>query len=130
MLAGDRRAVGGGEERGGKAGVADVRAAELRRPPRQVRVVDPRVDGSSAGVERATPQLRAFVLTGEIEADLRRQPADQRRIDADVQVGGEDGDAAEPLDPLQQEVDLQVGIAVDRAFDVLGAPEFILALPK
>ena len=47
------------------------------------------------------------------EDDVGGEPAAQRRVDARVEVGGEDRDAAEALDALEQLVDLEVGVAID-----------------
>jgi hypothetical protein len=49
---------------------------------------------------------------------LAASPADQRGIDAGVEVGREDRDPAEALDSLQQIVDLQVRVAIDGALDL------------
>ena len=51
---------------------------------------------------------------GAGEADQRLEPPRERVVDVAAQVGGEDDDAGEVLDPLQQVGDLLVGVAVVR----------------
>ena len=66
------------------------------------------------------PQRGARVGVGLLEADAEGQAPLERRVDGVLEVGGEDGDAAERLHALQEEVHLQVGVAIDRRLD-LGA---------
>ena len=66
------------------------------------------------------PQALAGVLVGEREGEPARQPALERGIDRGAEVGGEHRDAFEGVESLQQVVDLEVGVAIDRGPD-LGA---------
>ena len=45
---------------------------------------------------------------------MKCSPAGERRVEVAAQVGRQDRDAVEPLDPLQQVGDLLVGVPVPR----------------
>ena len=73
--------------------------------------VDAGATGAAAGSTRA-PQLLALGLVGELEAQVQRQPALERRIDVRLVVRGQEADAGEGLEPLEQVVGLEVRVAI------------------
>ena len=70
------------------------------------------------GRQHLLPQLRALVRLGRGERDVAGEPPAQRGVDARVEVRGQDHDAAEALDPLEQVVDLEVRVAIGRGLDL------------
>jgi hypothetical protein len=50
------------------------------------------------------PQPLAHLVVREGEGQLERQPPLERRVDGAAEVGGQDGDAIERIQPLQQVV--------------------------
>ena len=76
--------------------------------------VDERVGVAQVG----EPQRAALLGAGRRELDDRVEPAREGGVEARAAVAGEDGDAVERLDPLQQVVGLRVGEAVVRLLHV------------
>src|SRR6266542_3703563 len=68
--------------------------------------------GLVPGGQVGEPQLPALVGVGWDELDCDVDATQERRVDAASRVGGDDHDAVEGLQPLQQEVGLQVGVPV------------------
>ena len=62
--------------------------------------------------KRALPDPQALIRTGHGKVDYRLQPAVEGFIDIALHIGGQDHDPVELLDPLQQEADFLVGVAV------------------
>ena len=117
VLGGDHAAVAGGEVRGRERGGLDVAAGQLgrgERVPVELRRARPRAGTSAA---RAACAARASGSSKRID---EAQPAQERLVDRGCAVGRQDDEAGERLDPLQQVVDLEVGVAVVRVAD-LGA---------
>ena len=108
---------GGGQERGCQHRVADVRSRH-RRKRRSEPVEAERARDRRLGGQHPLPELRALGVLGRVKHDVAGEPAAQRGIDAGVEVGGEDGHAAEGLDALQEVIDLEACVAIDRGLDL------------
>src|SRR5213078_3539594 len=115
---GDRFAAARGDERGALGGDLDVAARQLVALGERavLELVDPR-----ARRERAPPQLLAQVDGGERELDVVGEPAAERLVDRLGEVRGQDRQAVEPLEPLQEVVDLEVGEPIVGGVDLGGA---------
>ena len=115
MLVGDGRPGIGGEERRAQDRVADVATAHLVLAG-EAGEVERAGDRDGAAHHRA-PEAGALVDVGQREVDVERQPAAERLVDRAVVVRGEDADAAEGLEPLEQVVGLLVGVAIVAGLD-------------
>ena len=87
------------QERRSQRAVADV-ATRQPEALRQLRVVDRSLDRHLLGDQR-TPELLAHLFIGERERHAVRQPTFEGRIDRVPEVGREDRDALERIEPLE-----------------------------
>ena len=90
----------------------DIAAGE-RQLPGEERNVDVLIDRRLFR-KHACPDGESIVGVGHREVDNEAQAAQKGGVEILLEVGGEDGEAAIGLDPLQQIGDLQIGVAVVR----------------
>ena len=101
-------AVGRREHRRGERGRADRGAGQfLARDPGGVRV-----RRRAAAGQDPPPQLLALGVVGQVEADAEPDPAGEGLVERGGPVARQDDDPGVQLDPLEQVVDLEVGVAV------------------
>ena len=106
----------GRQEGGGERDVADVAAGNLEA--REPREIDPLQLG--LGREHALPDAAPMCRVGEGEVDDETQPPHEGGIERGLAVGRQNREPAKILHPLQQIVDLDIGVAVVAVLD-LGA---------
>jgi len=102
----------GGEEGRAQRRVADVTAGHLVAP-RQVAEIERACDRQLLGQVDA-PEPFARLGIGKWQGQATCQAALEGRVDRGAEVGGQDGDALERIEPLQEIVDLEIGVAVGR----------------
>src|SRR5205823_1940895 len=109
------------EEGRAQRAVADV-AARQRITPRELREVEA---ARARYVQRDVcgPQLAALIFVGKWEVQAHRQPALERGVDRALEVGGQDRDALEAIEPLQQIVGLEVRVAIVGRLDLAALAE-------
>ncbi len=99
---------------GGQTGRFEIRAAQLQfageHPP--VDIVEQRFSGRRPRRQCAPPDRQPFLRAGRHKVDDEAQAAQEGGVQIGFAVGGQGGDAVEPLDALQQVVDLDIGEAV------------------
>ena len=113
-------AAGVGRRHEGRADgdVLDVAARELEAAGEEVEV---HVVGDGRGVgEVSPPEAIAVGLLGKGKLDRQAHPPEESLVDVLPQVRGEDDNALELLDALEQVTRFNVGVAVVRVLD-LGA---------
>ena len=110
-------AVGGGSDEGGaEDGIFDVTAGDFKFGG-EFAVIDFPF-GEASGTEHGLPESGAFGFGGFGERDAQGETSCEGFVDACGEVGGEDGDAGEAFDALEEVVDFEVGVFVVGVFDV------------
>ena len=99
---------------GGERGVADL-AAGQREPLGQGGQVDPAVQPPVRQMQ--SPQLQPLGGPGPGHGNGKVEAAQERLVDGLRQIRRQHGDALERFQPLQQVVDLDVGVAVMRVLN-------------
>jgi len=98
----------GGEERRIEGDVPDVSARDVEpRQPLRLETL-----GWCRVGERPTPDLRACRLVRKRERDGEADPAQERRVETLLEVGGQDRQAPVRLHPLEEVANLDVGVTV------------------